>query len=115
MRINPIQQRNYKNNNTNFKGSVDKSFTNYLDMVRRDVVSAQDSFYRSFSLETVKETKTLISNIMERVSGFMAKTNEDTVLCLIPTRKAEEGEVFGELRFKNKKTDTKNICFLTKP
>lgn len=102
MRISPIQQQNY-NTSLNFQGSIDKSFTNYLKMVRKDIIKINSS-NKVFNIETIKETSVLINNIMTKLKSFMERTSDDVVLYLPKSRNTDFGGKLGRLRFKNLKT-----------
>ena len=105
MRISPIQQQNYNNSNLNFKGSIDKSFTKYLKTVRSDIIRTQ-SDSKVFNIETIKEAKVLIKNIVTKLKPFMEQTSANTVLYLAKSRDSVIAAELGDLRFKDLETGT---------
>ena len=96
-------RNNVQNNNVQFKGTIDKSVTKYLNEVRKDVISTQKK-KSNFDVNIVKETKNAISNIMKRLKAFMSQTNEETTLILKKTRTTETGTKLGRLMFKDTRT-----------
>ena len=82
MKILPISN-NYKNN-TNFKGTVDKSVVRYLDEIRYDAVNKPDSFFRGTKItaETYPKIKSMIESITSKLNDFMAKTHSKTKISL---------------------------------
>lgn len=95
--------QNKNNNNIQFKGTIDKSVTNYLKDVRKDIIKTQRK-KTNFDINIVKETKDAIGNIMTRLKAFMSQTADETTLVLKKTRTTETGAVLGRLKFVDTKT-----------
>ena len=107
-----LVSHNYNKNNKDiqFKGTIDKSVTNYLKTVRKDLIKTQ-SKSKTFGVTTLKEAKEAIGNIMTRLKAVMSQTSDDTALILKKTRKTLFGEELGELRFKDMKTGTEMSAY----
>jgi len=108
-------RNNVQNNNVQFKGTIDKSVTNYLKEVRKDIIKTKKND-KLFGLDTIKETKEAISNIMTRLKAFMSQTNEETTLILKKTKTTSKGEGISELRFKDNNTSAEiSACTIIQP
>ena len=77
MKINPINN-NYQNNNTNFKGTIDKSVVSYLKEFQRDAVS-KTHWWTSGEKEKLALKYSAIVNSLKE---FMAKLHPDTKLAV---------------------------------
>ena len=82
MKVNPINI-SYQNNNTNFKGTVDKSVYRYLSEVRYDALNRPSSFFldltgKKITAESYNKVKVLIENIISKLNSFMDKTHPKT-------------------------------------
>lgn len=82
MKILPISN-NYKNN-TNFKGTVDKSVVRYLDEVRFDALNKPNAFFESqkVSVADYEKVKPIIEGIMSKLNDFMAQMHSKTKILL---------------------------------
>ena len=96
-------RNNEQNINVQFKGTIDKSVTKYLNQVRNDIIKTQKDD-NLFGLSTIKETKEAISNIMNRLKTFMSQTNDETTLILKKTKTTPTGSELSQLKFKDKKS-----------
>ena len=83
MKILPI---NNNQNNTNFKGTVDKSVVRYLDEVRYNALNRPEAFFgkieKRIAAETYAEVKTMIEGIMSKLNDFMSKTHSKTKILI---------------------------------
>ena len=107
MKVNPIRQQNYNNGNRNisFQGTIDKSFTNYLKDVRKDVIKTSKK-RTSGDVDEIKKTTRMIKGIMTRLTAIMSQTDENTTLILKKTWTTPFGEELSSLVFKDKSKGT---------
>ena len=77
MQISPINS-NYQNNNTNFKGTVDKSVVRYLNEFKRDAVSKTHEWTRGEKEKLALKYPAILNSLKE----FMAKLHPDTKLAV---------------------------------
>lgn len=97
--INNYSRSNY--NRQSFNGSIDKSLLNYLKDVKSDVIKTKGAGVLGKNVkpcpENIATTKNLISEILPKLHGFLAKTHPDTKLVL----KSNYAGKTRELYFKN--------------
>lgn len=87
----------------NYKGSVDRSFTDYLNKVRLDTIyRAKTSYEKPPGYDVVSYVGKAIPRIMERVKTFMAKTADTTTLVMAKPRELSILDSFYPM-FKNTK------------
>ena len=77
MQISPINS-NYQNNNTNFKGTVDKSVVRYLNEFQRDAVSKTHGWTSGEKEKLASKYPAILNSLKE----FMAKLHPDTKLAV---------------------------------
>ena len=98
MQINPINS-NYQNN-TNFKGTVDKSVVRYLKEFRTDALKKRNGFY-AWSNEDIKMLYEKLPVILNKLNEFMKYFSPDVKLI------AEKQCSYRHLTLKNTQLDTK--------
>ena len=99
MQISPINS-NYQNNNTNFKGTVDKSVVKYLKEFRTDALKKRNGFY-VWSNEDIKMLSEKLPVILNKLNEFMKYFSPDVKLI------AEKQCSYRHLTLKNTQLDTK--------
>ena len=77
MQISPINS-NYQNNNTNFKGTVDKSVVRYLNEFKKDAVSITNWWTSGEKEKLALKYPAILNSLKE----FMAKLHPDTKLAV---------------------------------
>ncbi len=77
MQISPINS-NYQNNNTNFKGTVDKSVVKYLKEFQKDAIRRKGAC--EWETADIKHLTTKLPVILQQLKDFMAKLHPDTKL-----------------------------------
>ena len=99
MKINPINN-NYQSNNTNFKGSVDKSVVKYLKEFQKDAVRRKPP--RAWKTIEIDLLALRLPVILQQLKDFMAKLHPDTKLV------ARESNGYRYLELKNTKLNDVN-------
>lgn len=77
MQISPINS-NYQNNNTNFKGTVDKSVVRYLKEFQQDAIRRKGP--SKWKTADIEHLTTKLPVILQQLKDFMAKLHPDTKL-----------------------------------
>ncbi len=77
MKVNPINN-NYQNNNTNFKGTVDRSVVRYLKEFQREAVSKTHGWTSGEKEKLALKYPAILNSLKE----FMAKLHPDTKLAV---------------------------------
>ena len=78
MQISPINS-NYQNNNTNFKGIVDKSVVRYLKEFQTDAIKSK-KIWNNLDKDALAQK---LPKILNELKEFMAKLHSDTKLVVV--------------------------------
>lgn len=73
------------NNNTNFKGSIDKSVYKYLNDIKKQTIKNRyicEIGVGNTSEESIRKTTDLISEILTKLKSYMEKTQKNTKIAL---------------------------------
>ena len=99
MQIIPINS-NYQNNNTNFKGTVDKSVVRYFREFQTDALKKRNGYY-AWSNEDIKMLTEKLPVILNKLNDFMKYFSPDVKLI------AEKQCSYRHLTLENTQLDTK--------
>ena len=99
MQISPINS-SYQNNNTNFKGTVDKSVVRYLKEFQTDALKKRNGFY-AWSSTDIKMLTEKLPIILNKLNDFMKYFSPDVKLI------AEKQCSYRHLTLENTQLDTK--------